>query len=191
MQEEIWLQDMSYKAIVKTPLSVLQAVCVATSVQESELMIMACACSHYSHGSTACEAFNVKLSSTMQRGQGRAGCNAGHLPTLVVATPSVTFQSRQVSSGMRMNSRIWAGARTCPKMSVHESRELVWSSFCPSELIWWWSNRLLQGLELWTARVAVPSFRGPEGETKEFKDWSDKWAEDDMGLGEEKQKRLE
>lgn len=38
--------------------------------------------------------------------------------------------------------------------------------------------------------MAVPNFWGTEGETKEFKGWSDKWAEEEMGLGEEKQKRL-
>lgn len=38
--------------------------------------------------------------------------------------------------------------------------------------------------------VAVPRFWRTGGETKEFKDWSDKWAEEEMGLGEEKQKRL-
>ena len=38
-----------YNAIMKTPPSVLQTVFVASSVQESEIMIMACACNRYSY----------------------------------------------------------------------------------------------------------------------------------------------
>lgn len=38
--------------------------------------------------------------------------------------------------------------------------------------------------------MAVPIFWGTEGEKEEFKGWSDKGAEAEMGLGEEKQNRL-
>ena len=41
-----------------------------------------------------------------------------------------------------------------------------------------------------TPQVAVPIFWGTEGEKKELKGWSDKRAEAEMGLGEEKQNRL-
>lgn len=48
--ENLALRHELYNAIMKTPPSVLQAVFVATSVRESEIMIMVCACNHYSYG---------------------------------------------------------------------------------------------------------------------------------------------
>lgn len=78
---------------------------------------------------TVWEAFNVSLSSTMQRGGSGAERNAGHLPTPAIGTASAALQSRQVSPAMGLSSKIWAGARTCPERSVHKSRELLWSCF--------------------------------------------------------------
>jgi len=69
------------------------------------------------------------------------------LPIPVTARGPATLQSRRVLSAMRLNHRIWAGFRTSSRMSVLKSRELVWSSFCPSKLFCCRSNRLLRSLE--------------------------------------------
>lgn len=113
------------------------------------------------------------------------------LPTLVIAGGPETLQSRQVLFAMSLNHRIWIGARTCSKMNVLKSRELVWPCFCPSKLICCWSNRLLRSLEPGEhPEWLFPSSGELKGKRRSLTGWSDEGAEAEMGLGEEKQNRL-
>lgn len=105
----------------------------------------------------------------VRAGQGWLECRSP--PSLVMATGSVTFQSRQGSSGMRKNSRIWAGARTCPKMSVHKST-LVWS-WCDLPFV----------LQSWFDAGAV-------GFYKVWRWWTPQWLFPASGELEEKQRSL-
>lgn len=89
---------MSYNAITKTPSPALQTVFVATSAQELEIMMTACAAILIAVARTVCEAFHVKLPSITQRDSGRTKQNAGHLPSNAYCsqrTRKVLFARRQ------------------------------------------------------------------------------------------------
>lgn len=83
--KKISLGDVSCNAIMKTDPSVLQTVFVATSVQESEIMMMAFARSHYSYGThsmqgTLCQTKQHRAARQQQTEQGSPACPAGSEP---------------------------------------------------------------------------------------------------------------